>query len=127
MDDRHTDVVRTAYAHEAVLLLEGGADDRAPGAAITASLCGSWTHSGPCPTAPHYTAVYRDGALLNVRVLFAIEEQAQATTRDQIVTTLADERVSTPSDISSGWRLIRHRPGKIRPDEVEHAARLVQA
>lgn len=118
--------VRTAFAHEAVLLLEDGVDDRAPGAAITASLCGSWTHSGPCPTAPHHTAAHREGPLLRVRILFAVEQQSEAVTRDQIVTALAGKLLNEPSE-GSGWRLLGHHVGKIRSDEAKHASRLAEA
>ena len=37
-----------AYAHEGSLELADGADDRAPGAAVTVSLCGHWDHEGDC-------------------------------------------------------------------------------
>jgi hypothetical protein len=77
------------------------------------------------PVAPHHTAAQRDGPLLRVRVLFVVEQQSEATTRDQIVTVLAGELVGEPS-VSSGWRLLHHHVGKVRPEEVEHASRLAE-
>ena len=36
--------MRDTFAHDAVLALAPGADERAPGAAITVALCGHWDH-----------------------------------------------------------------------------------
>ncbi|MEX5721628.1 hypothetical protein [Geodermatophilus maliterrae] len=43
------------FAHDGLLSMEPGADDRAPGGVITVALCGSWEHEPPCPLAPHHT------------------------------------------------------------------------
>ncbi|KQC37143.1 MULTISPECIES: hypothetical protein [Frankia] len=43
--------MRRPFAHEFVLVLAPGGDERAPGAAITAALCGRWEHPPPCPQA----------------------------------------------------------------------------
>jgi hypothetical protein len=40
----HTGIMRQAFAHEAVLVMEPDADVRAPGAAVAVALCGHWDH-----------------------------------------------------------------------------------
>ena len=59
-------MTRTAYAHDAVVILDPGGDSRAPGGAITVALCGHWDHEPPCPLAPttpmqHPPATRRSG------------------------------------------------------------------
>ena len=109
-----------------MLLLAVGADDREPGAVVTTALCGSWTHAGPCPLAPHHTATGRDGNRLVVRVLFAAEARDEHTIRERIATALASARSATPDDATAGWQLIDHRAAEPGGDELEPAARLAQ-
>ena len=54
--------MRQAFAHDAVVVLDAGGDDRAPGGAITVELCGHWDHEPPCPLAAHHTGVRRTRA-----------------------------------------------------------------
>jgi hypothetical protein len=42
-----------------VLALPPGADERAPGAAVTVAPCGHWEHEPPCPLAPHHVRAAR--------------------------------------------------------------------
>ena len=53
--------MRSPFLHLATLEMSENDDDRAPGAAITLALCGSWEHSPPCPLAAHHTQPVRDG------------------------------------------------------------------
>lgn len=49
------------------------ADVWAPGAAITAGLCGRWDHEPPCPLAPHHVHAERVAGEVHLRILFAAE------------------------------------------------------
>ncbi len=118
--------MRAAYVHQAVLLLEGGADDREPGAAVTMALCGSWNHPGQCPLAPHHTATHRDGNELVVRVIFAVEGQDEQSVRHQIVAALESGRSTVPDHPAPGWRLVHHRAEEQMGDELDQAGRLAK-
>ncbi len=116
--------MRTAYAHDAVVTLDPGADAGAPGAAITLAVCGSWDHAGPCPVAAHHTATFREGSELHLRVVFASESADELEVRKLIVGALSSGRVSTPGGGTASWRLRHQAVGALGADEVEHAARL---
>jgi hypothetical protein len=115
----------TAFVHDAVLRLDEGADEGAPGAAITLALCGSWEHAGRCPLAPHHTAVSWSGADLRVRVLFAAEQSQELAVRGLIVAALGSGRLDGPDGHTSTWRLARHAVGELRAAEEPQAGRLV--
>jgi hypothetical protein len=117
--------MRTAFVHEAVLLMDLHGDDRAPGAAVTRSVCGSWDHEGACPLAPHFTSVKRDSDRLKVRVLFAVEPALEKTVRQLIVAALAAGRLSRRDAGSVDWRLLSQQRGEVTVEEGSHAARLV--
>ena len=119
-------VMRTGYAHEAVLLLVSGTDEWEPGAVITTALCGSWTHSGRCPLAPHHTATRREGDRLVVRVVFAAEAPDEPTVRERIIAALEGDRTATPKDAATGWRVLEHHTADVTGDERDRAARLAQ-
>ena len=118
--------MRTAYAHEAVLVLEACTDQRAPGGAITTALCGTWTHLGPCPLSPHYTSTRLDGRRLVVRVLFAAEPDDEQAVRQRIVAALSRGRSTTLAPAETGWQLVHHRAEEVTAGEREHAARLTK-
>jgi hypothetical protein len=105
--------MRHAYAHEAVLELAPDADIRAPGGAITTELCGHSEHAPPCPLAPHHTAAQRRGAQVHLRVLFATEADREAEVRERIGRALA------------AWDVRSCVAGEVRPDERDHAGRLM--
>ena len=113
--------MRQAFAHSALLEMPQEGDVAAPGAAITATLCGHWRHDGPCPISPHHTQSTRDGALVHIRTLFAAEPADEARIRRGIGEALSSGDEPTP------WRLISHQPSHVRQDEAAHAARLVAA
>jgi hypothetical protein len=117
--------VRTAFAHDAVVVLGPGVDARAPGAAITVAVCGSWDHPGPCPLAPHHTATSGDGSEVRLRVLFATEGGREAEVRGLIVGALSTGHGPTPEGGTASWRLLHHAVGAVDADEAHHAARLV--
>ena len=117
--------MRTAFAHDAVLTLEDG-DEQAPGGAITAALCGSWSHEPPCPLAPHHTAVARSGDELTLRLLFAAEPDDELRVRGLVDEALARGEGDTPDGSRTTWRLVRSAPSAVRPEETEHAGRLIR-
>ncbi|MEU9133329.1 hypothetical protein AB0D08_35450 [Kitasatospora sp. NPDC048540] len=120
--------MRRAYVHEAVVVLAAGGDVRALGAAVTVALCGHWDHEPPCPLAPHHTAVEPStDARVRLRVLFAAEPAAEAEVRERIEAALRGGALEGPDGVTTRWRPAGSRPGAIRPDEAEHAERLVRS
>jgi hypothetical protein len=116
---------RRAFAHDAVLTLDG--DERAPGGAITVALCGSWSHDPPCPLAPHHTQASRSGAEVTLRLLFAAEPDDEARVRSLVDEALARGEGEDPDGVRTTWRLVRSGASEVRPDETEHAARLIRS
>jgi hypothetical protein len=116
--------VREAFAHDAVVAMEPGGDERAPGAAVTVALCGHWDHEPPCPLAPHWTGARRAGGQVRLRVLFAAEPAAEAEVRRRIEAALARAELAGPDGATTRWKLLAAHPGTLRADEAGHAARL---
>jgi len=123
--------MKHAFAHDAVLVMEPGSDDRAPGAAVTLGLCGHLDHPPPCPLAAHHTAADRRGDRLVLRILFATEPDREEQVRERIVGALraggmpADPAGAAPPDgAASRWSLERTGPGVVAEAEGAHAARL---
>jgi hypothetical protein len=121
-----TEVMRDAFAHDAVLTMERDADTRAPGAAITAALCGHWDHEPPCPLAPHHTSATRVGADVQLRILFAVEPAGEAEVRQRIETALADGQLVGPADEITRWEVHSSGVSTVLPSEAEHAQRLAR-
>jgi hypothetical protein len=120
-------VTRAAYAHEALLVLEPGGDDGAPGAAITVALCGSWTHEPPCPLAPHHTRVHRSGTEVTLRLLFVAEPADEPRVRALVHDTLDRGWGDGPDGERTAWQLIWAEPADVLPDEEDHARRLIRS
>lgn len=116
--------VRQVYAHEALLDLGPDADLGAPGAAITGALCGSWEHEGPCPLAPHHTAVRRDGSQVRLHVVFTTEPHDEEGVRARIVDALSSGRQTAPNGATAMWTLAHQAVGAVEPEEVELGTRL---
>ncbi|PRY48385.1 hypothetical protein LY71_10922 [Geodermatophilus tzadiensis] len=112
------------FAHDALLSIELGADDRAPGGVITVALCGSREHEPPCPLAPHHTRAERAGDEVRLRVLFAAEPDEESRVRAMIDDALAAGMGVTPEDGTVSWRLVGTWASEVRPEEQEHAGRL---
>jgi hypothetical protein len=118
--------VRAAFVHEAVLELAAGADERAPGAAVTVALCGHWDHEGGCRW-PHHTAVdARPGRSVRVRTLFACASEDEGQVRERISAALRTGRLTTGAGVSR-WSVVRQGPEGLRPRERAHADRLVRS
>lgn len=108
-----------AFVHETVLSMAAGADDRAPGAAVTVALCGAVEHEPPCPLAPHFTSTDRSGGGLSVRVLFVTAPENEGEVRQRI-----DAALHAPG---GGWRVHESRSGLPTPEEQRQAARMAQS
>jgi hypothetical protein len=148
--------VRQAFAHDAIVTMEAGGDERAPGAAITVALCGDWDHEPPCPLAPHHTSVQRPanegadqrpadegtadqstadrrpgdrrpGDQVLLRVLFATEPAAEAEVRRRIQAALSRSSLTGPDGLTTHWRLLSAQPALLRADESQHAEQLIQS
>lgn len=117
--------VRHAYAHDATVVLDPGGDPAAPGAAVTAGLCGHWAHPPPCPLAPHHTAANPEADALGVRILFAADPADEVRVRSVIETALAGGRLTDTDGRTTTWTLRAAGPGAPRSDEADHAARLI--
>lgn len=119
-------MTRTGYAHDAVVILDPGGDPRAPGGAITVALCGHWDHEPPCPLAPHHTdATPEDDGAVRIRVLFAAEPDDEERVRALIGEALSSGRLTGPDGRVTRWMVKSSAAGTLRPDETDHAARLV--
>ena len=118
---------RVGFAHDAVVALPDDGDDRAPGGAITVALCGSWSHEPPCPLAPHHTDVRRSGQEATLRVLFAAVPDDEARVRALIEETLARGEGEDPDGVRTSWRLLTAGPSPVRPEERDHAERLLRS
>lgn len=107
--------------------MEPGADVRAPGAAITAALCGHWDHEPPCPLAPHHSRARRVGAEVHLRVLFAAEPELESAVRQRIAHALSGGQLSGPDGVTTHWRLHDSNRSDVTAAETDHAERLARS
>ncbi len=110
-------MLREAYAHDAVVVLDQGGDARAPGGAITVALCGSWDHEPPCPLAPHHTAVEQTGERVQVRVVFATTAPDEPEVRRRIEEALSAGFLVGPDARTTRWELRSSASGDLRAGE----------
>ncbi len=120
-------MVRLAYAHDAVVVMEPGGSRNAPGGAIARALCGSWDHPPPCPLAPHHVAHHVVGDEVVLRVLFATEAADEPRVRSLIGAALTAGELTGPDGLVSTWRLKTTAASNIRSSEEDHAADLTRA
>jgi hypothetical protein len=118
--------MRATYAHGAEVRLAAGSDPHALGGAVTVALCGELGHDGSCPLAPHHTAFEHEGALVRLRVLFACSSGDEAQVRERIVAALRAGALIGPDGTGSRWELVGDAPLDLRPEWVDHAARLAR-
>ncbi|MFD4139338.1 MULTISPECIES: hypothetical protein [unclassified Streptomyces] len=119
--------MRAVFALDAVVLMDAGADARAPGAAVTVALCGHWEHEPPCPLAPHHTTADHDRGEVRLRVLFAAEPEAEEEVRGRIRAALHQGRLDGPDGVTVCWQLRGVNPSEVRHDEQEQARRLAHS
>jgi hypothetical protein len=109
--------------HEALLDLAVGADDRAPGGAVTRELCGHWEHEGACRW-PHHTAVEsHSGQGITVRTVFLSDAGEEDDVRRRIVRAVRAGGLEGPTGITH-WTVVAEGPASLRPSEVPVAQRL---
>jgi hypothetical protein len=118
--------MRQAFAHNAAVVMEPDADLRAPGAAITVALCGTWEHEAPCPLAPHHTEATRVGDEVRLRVLFAADEGTAETVRQRIDAALAGGELRGPDGTVTRWRWRMSERDEVAATERDHGERLVR-
>lgn len=99
-------------------------DVRAPGAAITLELCGSWEHPPPCPLAAHHTQPESNGEAVALRVVFATEPENEGEVRRRIDRALRDGSATSPEGITTRWEFLGSRAGMLSPSEAAHARRI---
>jgi hypothetical protein len=97
-------MLRTAYAHDAVVMLDPGGDSAALGGAITVALCGHWEHQPPCPLAPHHTdAVPVGDGRIRLHVQFEADPSDESRVRSLIDQALASGRLTGPDGRVTTW------------------------
>ena len=112
------------YVHAASVRMDPDADPRAPGAAVTLELCGSWNHEPPCPLAPHHTSPERNGAVVDLRIVFAVEPAREVEVRRRIDKALASNSLIGPDGVGTNWSLGDSHPGVLSDAESEQAKRI---
>lgn len=106
--------------------MQPGADLRAPGAAITAALCGHWEHQPPCPLAAHHTRAERIGDQVHLRTLFATEPDAEPVVRQRIDHALSGGQLEGPDAVITRWHLHTSQRSDVTAEEAGHAERLTR-
>jgi hypothetical protein len=118
---------RQAFAHDAVLTMDDDGDERAPGGAITIALCGSWSHEPPCGLAPHHTSAARSGSEVTLRLLFAADPGDEVRVRSLVEEALSRGEGTAPDGVPTSWQLVSSTRSEVRPEESEHAGRLIRS
>ena len=106
-----------AFVHEAELVMDGEADERAPGGAITVALCGHWEHEGSCRW-PHNNAIALEGRWARLRTVFVAPPEDEETVRERIERGLRS---------GADWEVVSVGARPLAPDEEELAERLTRA
>jgi hypothetical protein len=94
--------------YHARLRIDDGGDDRAPGGAITAALCGHWQHDGACRW-PHLTDVApdeHDPRTLTVHVQFEAVPDDEPEVRRRIAEALDAGSLEGPDGRTTTWSVV---------------------
>jgi hypothetical protein len=118
---------RVPFAQDAVVTMDRSADDRAPGAAITAALCGDHSHEPPCPLAANFTGAVRSGKDVRLRILFATRPADEDRVRRIIHQVLAGGGAPNKHGEPVTWQLRSDGASAVRPEEADHADRLTRS
>lgn len=105
--------------------MEPHADVRAPGAAVTVTLCGHWDHEPPCPLAPHHVSAVGDDGELRVLFLFAAEPHKEDEVR-YLIEQAPSGRLTLPDGFATPWQLRASWPGEISAEQTGHAGPLIR-
>jgi hypothetical protein len=90
---------RRAFVFQAELELGEGTDPRAPGAAVTVALCGSWDHEDPCRW-PHHSTIDDSERPARLRTVFAVVPDEEQEVRDRMVAALQSDARWTVTGVS---------------------------
>ena len=108
--------------------MDGDADVDALGAAVTAVLCGHWTHDPPCPLAAHYSHADRlDGDGVHLRILFTTDPENEGLVRERIDSALMTGLLRGPDDSTTRWQLRASSSSPVKDDEKGQAERLARS
>ena len=88
-------MVRSAFVHDAVVVMGALSEVNDPGGAVTRALCGGWDHPPPCPLAPHHVSFVADGDTVRLRVVFGTVD---------VIATLAPHNALTSVDLPTFGR-----------------------
>ena len=116
--------MRGHYVHAASVRMGADADAGAPGAAVTLELCGNWHHEPPCPLAPHHTRPERNGAEVDLRIVFAVEPAREVEVRCRIDKALASGSLTGPDGVRTDWFLQDSHAAALSAAESEQAKRI---
>lgn len=119
------EAVKLPFVHCAELILEPGADHRAPGGAVTVALCGSWDHEGACRW-PHHSDVESHGGTTLVRVVFIADAHEESVVRTSIHDAFAGGRCTGPDGNISRWSMIASDAGVLTLEERGWAVKMEQ-
>jgi hypothetical protein len=108
--------MKRTFVQCAEIELAPEADPRAPGGAVTLSLCGNWDHSGPCRW-PHETRAEWDDRRGQVRVIFLADEADEAQVRGEIERALAGGTCAGPEGKPSHWTVGAQTAGALSESE----------
>jgi hypothetical protein len=81
------------------------AADHALAGAVTAALCGSWDHDGPCHF-PHHTSTRADGDELVVTVGFDAPDDEVHEVRRLIVAAVRTGTLVGPNGVTNRWHAV---------------------
>lgn len=105
---------RVAFVHEAAIALNAGTDPAAVGAAVSAELCATAEHDGPCQW-PHNNAIVPLADVASFRTLFIAAESDEREVRTRIRSALRS---------SDRWLVRADRARPVRVEERALATRL---
>jgi hypothetical protein len=86
------------------LRLAEGADDRAPGGAVTVELCGHWDHEGPCRW-PHHSTITAEGEHHLLLVRFNAPAEELESVNALIEASLQKGQLTGPDGRISVWKV----------------------
>ena len=99
------------HRYECMIKLAADADERAPGGAVTVSLCGQWDHEGLCRW-PHYSTLEpRADGLSRLVVDFNAVPQDVELVRAKIKAGVETGRLVGPDGRISKWRIYQTEEG----------------
>jgi hypothetical protein len=118
--------MKRSFVQCAKVLLEPGADQAAPGGAVTLALCGSWDHVGACCW-PHHTSATWDERHGRVRVVFAADEKDEDPVRALIDQALASGKCVGPDGKLSRWQATEQCAGVLSEGERAWGAKISES